>query len=155
MFWMTIYFISAYLLVAILLFCLRRTRHRFGPSQRIGLVSVLLLPLLPYIVVACQTIIYKRAMTPDVQQALMDTGLSDGNFTLLRILLITPTRTNVYVEEPCSAWPKVHPGDKTANVLHLRRVAGKWKLVDADAVWSDCGSATGNTFPPYASANEF
>lgn len=155
MFWTTIYFFSAYLLVAILLLCLRRTWCRPGLLHRIFLVSFLLLPLLPYIVVACQTVIFSKSLTPSVQQALMDTGLSNGKFTLLRVLLITPARTNVYVEEPCGSWPKIHPGDKTASVLHLRRVAGKWKLADSDAVWSDCGSATGNTFPPYPSANEF
>lgn len=155
MFWTSVYFISSCLLVLSLVFCVRRTQAKLRLWHCLGLILAISVPILPYGVVLFQTVNYGSLLTPDVRQALQDTGLSDGKFTLLRVLLLTPTHTNVYVEEPCNAWPKIHPNDRTASVLHLRREAGKWKLIYSDSVWSDCGSATGNTFPPYLNANEF
>lgn len=152
---MTLYFIAAYTVVAVLLVLLRQKKRSNGFMRQVGFLTLVLLPFLPYIIVASQTALSQKSLAPDVTQALIDTGMSNGRFTQLRVFRITSNRATVYVEEPCTSWPKPHPTDKAATILRLRRVSGKWKLVEWDSVWSDCGSAAGNTFPPYPSAKEF
>jgi hypothetical protein len=38
---------------------------------------------------------------------------------------------------------------ETGETVSLNRTLTGWKLGGWDAVWSDCGSADENTFPPY------
>ncbi len=155
MVWMTLYFIAAYAVVVTLIVLLRQQRRLPSRIRQVGLAVLLLLPCVPYIAVAGQTAIFGKSLAPYVMQALIDTGMSDGNLTRLRVFWITSDQTAVYVEEPCTSWPKPHLSDRTGSTLRLKRVLGKWKLVEWNSVWSDCGSAEGNTFPPYPNAKEF
>ena len=59
MFWMTVYFALAYGVVALLLLCLalrRRVAGRRVCGRRVT-VTLLLLPLAPYVIVAIQTVV--------------------------------------------------------------------------------------------------
>lgn len=76
-----------------------------------------------------------------------------GEIVTLRVMSMTPSRATVYVTEPCGLDLK---HGLAAHLITLRRSAARWELDEwVDTVWSDCGSAEGNTFPPFPEAREF
>ncbi len=121
-------------------------------ARRTITACFLLLPLSPYAAVAVQTRLFRAAMRLPVRQAALDTGMLSGKARLTRILSITPWWCDVEVIEPCSEGAccgKATDTGQDANVLTLTRTGSGWKLQEWDTVWSDCGNADGNTFPPY------
>ncbi len=148
MFWMFVYCVLSYMAVGITWAVVKRRlgKHK-GARQALGIV-LLLLPPLPYVAVYVQTAIYGTFMRADVRQALLDTGMSEGKVVRLRILFISPVYAQVLAEEPCSQGTE-------GTVLTLHWQSEHWKFADWDTTWSDCGSAEGNTFPPYPEAKEF
>ena len=152
MFWTAFYLLAAYAIVG-LIWRLCRAAMMRPPGRALGVV-LLAVPLLPYAAVAAQTAFYGKVMRPDVRRALLDTGMSEGDIRSLRVLYVTPWKAQVYVTEPCTAWP-AEAHSENGTTVSLRRAHGHWELGDYDTVWSDCGSAEGNTFPPYPEAKEF
>ena len=144
MFWIAVYLLASYAAMGLIWRLCRAVMTR--PPGWALTVLLLAVPLLPYVVVAAQTALYGGAMRPDVRRALLDISTSGGNIRSMRVLFLTPWEAQVYVTEPCTAWPaEAHTGDGTTVLL--TRVHGHWQSWDSDTIWSDCGSAEGNTFP--------
>jgi len=139
--------------VPILILTRRRRRPvRLAPFA----LAVTLLPWTPYAVVALQTAAFGPALRPYVITSFDTSGGMAGNPTrpLLRyrVLSISPRLASVYVVQPCGLDGK--PGN-CATVIDLKRTASGWDLDDYSTIWSDCGNATGNIFPPYPEGQEF
>ena len=152
MFSVLAYFILAYALGGTLGVLICAGLKKQTRTKRIVMVIFLLLPCLPYAVVAVQTSMFRAAMRLPVRQASLDTGMISGSAKITRILSLTPWWCDVEVIEPCSSGlccGKSPQTGQTANVLTLTRSGSGWRLQDWDTVWSDCGNADGNTFPPY------
>ena len=162
MFYVLVYFLFSYLLVAALYSGAKRILRalpgdRFGArrreSLRHGLLAVLLfLPVAPYALVAAQTALFLPSLRSAVLQAASDTGMMDDDVVPNRIFWLTPTDCYVAVREPFGETP---PISQTENVIHLRRSSSDWRLHDWYTAWSEVGSADGNTFPPVWDAKEF
>lgn len=118
--------------------------------------ALLLLPFFPYAVVAAQTAMYRTKILPDVRASSVYWGNPGEKYFVLRILTITPSRANVYVVTSCEGGMGTdRKNDKAGLLITFKHTSKGWKFVDYDATWSDCGSAEGNTFPPYPEAREF
>ncbi|MBC7806412.1 MAG: hypothetical protein H7145_09700 [Akkermansiaceae bacterium] len=164
MFYTTAYFLFAYLLVWGLSCITRRiiralpgdrfNAHRRTVAWRTCLAVLLATPFLPYAAVALQTAIFLPSLRPDIRQAMRDTSWSDGNFIGCRILWITPNTCHVAVRHLCFEDGSVEDG-QIEDVLILKKSPTGWRLHSWDTVWSDVGSAEGNTFPPTWDADEF
>ncbi len=163
-----VYFLGAYLAVAAVFVIAKRRlvphrqkERRKAFAYRLGL-ALLMLPWLPYLVVAAQTALFGRALLPSVYRAFDDCGgmCGDSKDKILTywILGITPFHAKVYLVQPCTGGML---GEKeqgrTGEVLELKRTPRGWRLQDwdGDGSWSDCGSAEGNVFPPDPQAKEF
>ena len=148
------YLFFAYVAVGTFSCLIRASLKKQKKARQIITVSLLLLPLLPYAIVAAQTALFGTIMRRPVRQALLDTGMSDGNISGMRVMAITPWESVVEVIEPCTGGMntdiKGRPlTGQDAQTVTLVRRGSVWRLEDYDTVWSDCGSADGNTFPPY------
>jgi len=129
-------------------------------AYRLGL-ALLVLPWLPYLVVAAQTALFGRALLPSVYLAFEDCGEMCGNpkdkILTYWILGTTPFHAKVYLVQPCMG--VMPPGEhgRSGEVLELKRTPKGWRLQgwDEDGSWSDCGSEEGNVFPPDPQAKEF
>lgn len=86
--------------------------------------------------------------------------LEDGEGTQIdetHVLAVTPFGAAVYVVVPCSDLDSMVADGQAAFVVRLVLRRGHWTLMDysdssdpVEVVWSDCGSADGNIFPPYS-----
>lgn len=158
MFYMTAYFVSAYGAVTLLLRLLLRRRtasDRVATNHagwRLTPPLLLLLPLVPYALVAIQTEIALPALQPALQAAIeKDCGIRVQPRTV-RVLRVLPVPV-VYAVLPCTGMAE---HGEVGTLYTFRRVKGAWQWDGVpDCAWSDCGSADGNTFPPYPEAKEF
>lgn len=153
MFWFLLYFMVSYGAVALGLTVLRALKV----SRRWKIVFsaiLLMLPLVPYARVAIQTALYKKELLPAFHAGTIHTG--GGEILTFRVLKVSPWRAEVYVVNPCEGGMGSNAkSDKVGWVMGLTKTSQGWKFADYDAVWSDCGSAEGNTFPPYPEAHSF
>lgn len=155
MFYCLLYFLVAYLLVAGLCAATGRVIKRLPGDRfdgerrrvtwRVSLAVLLSLPLLPYVLVAVQTALFLPSLRPAIRQAAHDATMIGDDTVPHRILWITPTVCYAVVRDPST--------DSTTRwqaefVITLRRTPTGWRLHKWDAVWSNTGSADGNTFPP-------
>jgi len=159
MFWMTIYFFVTFscVLAAIssFVFLFRRLRIKIV-WQFLCYAALLFLPFVPYAVVAAQTAMYRVEMLPDVRASSIYWGSPGEKYFVFRILNITPSRAKVYVVTSCEGGMGTdRENDKVGMLITLKHTSKGWKFANYDAAWSDCGSAEGNTFPPYPEAREF
>jgi hypothetical protein len=138
-----------------------RTRHARERRLRViryGYPVLLLAPLLPYAVVECQTAVLWPILSEPTRKALLDDGFSD-RIVFHKVLLACPGWTKVYVVTPClsreSESYASDSGEYRGTVAWLVWRSRGWKIAgdpnysNWGAVWSDCGSASGNVFPPY------
>lgn len=159
MFWMAVYFFITYGCVLAAIFganlLFRRLRVKLGWRLPVYLV-IALLPFVPYVIVAAQTAKYRAEILPALRASAIYWGDPNDKFLIFRILTITSSRADVYVVTPCKdGMGSDRKNDKVGLVIGLKRTAKGWEFADYDAAWSDCGSADGNTFPPYPEAKEF
>lgn len=155
MFWIGVYLFLAYTAVAIALVLLRRLWEKSSPVRWVLFIGILLAPFLPYVVVATQTALLGNTLRPAVRQAMLDTGMMDSEIVTMRVLSLSPWRAKVYVTEYCGSRPETRKSAQVGEIITLRLTPAGWKLAEWDVVWSECGSAEGNTFPPYPEAREF
>jgi hypothetical protein len=126
-----------FMLVALVL--LKRRRRRAA-------LAIALLPLVPYTWVLLNTILLNLVAGGESRQVV--SAYMDGNRILtLRCFWINPNYASVYAVTPCS-------GKDDQRLAVVFRIGFRpVRVVDADdsdvAVWSECGNAHGNTFPPY------
>lgn len=148
------YLVFSYVAVGTFICLIRASVKKQKKARQLITTSLLLLPLLPYAIVAAQTALFLPTMRRPVLQVLLDAGISDGNISALRVLTITPRQSVVEVIEPCTGGMNIDfkgrplTGEAAETVTLVRRGL-VWRVKDYDTVWSNCGSADGNTFPPY------
>ena len=147
MLWMIVYFTVGYLMVLVALVALYKCWEKPSKLRWATFALVLSAPLLPYLFVFFQTLAFGSFLRPHVLQAMKESGMLGDKIAIMRIMEFTPWFAEVYVAEPCSTNNK---SDTCLGVIvNMRRSATGWHLADWAAVWSDQGSAHGNTFPPY------
>lgn len=156
---MTIYFFVTFVCVFAVIFglALLFRRLRVKLVWQLPLYAVLmLLPFVPYAIVAAQTAKYRAEILPAVRASSVYWGDPKEKYFIFRILSVTPSRVNVYVVTPCEGGMGAdRKNDKVGMLITLKRASKGWEFDEYDAAWSDCGSADGNTFPPYPEAKEF
>jgi hypothetical protein len=146
------YFLVSYALVSplsIVLWVLSgRAAREWRWPLRYAAGVVLLLPLAPYVIVESQTAVLGPRLRAEVQRALRDIDGGNGEIHSLRVLSVRGGDVAAYVVSPCS--PHLTRGRRAASVIHLRNSEGGWRYTgDWETVWSQCGNADGNVFPPY------
>jgi hypothetical protein len=153
MFWFTLYLVTTYGAAGLLHVVVRRAWEQPRRTQGRLLRGIWMLPLLPYALIAAQTLCFGSALRPHLRQAMRDTGMLEGEPLIVRVMAVAPARATVYVTERCGSSPG---SGQVAELITLRRSGSRWLLAHWDGtVWSDCGSAEGNTFPPFPEAREF
>lgn len=158
------YFILTYLLAVLTIIALwlkviaRADYEKLKKRKRaVCLVAVILLilPSSPYIQVWIQTVLYAGVLTPTVNKAL-SINYDDKQILSLRVLSITETSAKVYVITPCSTSPPLNQNRFVGQIINISKHNGQWQYMDDyDVVWSDCGNADGNIFPPYAAKGDY
>lgn len=165
MFEMFFYFLFAYSLVLTFLFycgCRLQSRHarpdsfwrNWTPKHIIlATFTVLLLPTLPYRIVELNTALALPSVLPALRQEMNTEYAGDARILAIKVLLWTPMHEDIYVivqstvdDKPC-----------TVGELYTRELDHDgWNWVGGpNAAWSDCGSASGNVFPPYPAKGEW
>ena len=159
MFWMTVYFFVTFICVFAAVICFAYVSHRLHVKliwQLSCYAVFLFLPFVPYAVVAVQTAKYRAEILPAVRASSIYWGNSKDKYVIFRILSIAPSRVNAYVVTSCEGGMGTDKkNDKVGTTITLKQTSQGWEFVEYAAVWSDCGSAEGNTFPPYPEAREF
>ena len=161
MFWITVYLVTTYSLALLALgggiYAL--SRWAVPRKTRLALAGILtvfflLLPLWPYAQVAWQTQQHRNELLPAFMKEAKHT--ISGELTtpplVFRVLEFTPRRAVVYAEEHCVL---EDIDGRSGWTMTLKKRERGWEFSDYDAVWSDCGSAEGNIFPPYPGARSF
>lgn len=116
----------------------------------IGWACLILFFMLPYIVVEIQTLLVRSWVYPLVKKAAEETMGYSPQVYALKVLRLTPTHVRCYVVLPCGVSRESDGTIKRMGVVYVFRNNGKaWILETAEGIWSDCGSAQGNVFPPY------
>jgi hypothetical protein len=163
MFWMTVYFVLAYGVVALLLLRLALRRRFVGRrvsstetrGKRVTVALLLLLPLAPYAIVTIQTVVMLPWLQPALTKAMEEDYGKGVHPRIVRVLRVVPVSV-VYAVLPC--WETRRTVDKreVGALFTFQRSHGAWQWDGVpDCAWSECGSADGNTFPPYPEASEF
>ncbi len=161
MFWFLFYFAITYSLTLVVLGGCLYALWRWVAQRKIRFilagvlaVSLLALPLWPYAQVAWQTQQYRDELLPAFMKEAGHT--ISGEITtpplIFRVLEYSPRRAVVYAVESCG---ETNSGQRWGWTMKLRTKGRGWEFSDYNAVWSDCGSAEGNTFPPYPEARSF
>ena len=144
-----LYFGVAYLLIALIiaigvkwirLSALLRKHCLLG---WVMLMGVLALPFLPYLTVDVQTAMHRDELEPAVRQAI---ALIDATAEVqdTKVMSIDRRSANVLVTYRATY------GYRAADLVRVSRVHGRWCFRgDYTTIWSEGGSADGNTFPPY------
>lgn len=148
MFWTVAYLCVSYGCVCAFLFALSRS----NAFRRIKVVwfavtfAVALVPLIPYARVAVQTARYGKELESALHATKETMAVMEPSdtFSILRVLDITATEAELYLADESGGY-----------VVRFVRRANKWAYKDDDVVWSNRGSAEGNTFPPYPEARSF
>ena len=156
------YLFAAYLLIFLII-----RRISFASSSRLArqdsrlskrwlsivIGFLLLLPLLPYVVVETQTLFLGRSVLPIARKAMRQIGY-DEHVRSLRVLSSRPGWRKVYVVIPCTG---LESSGFSGFVIEVARANGKWGFITGtdQCIWTDCGSADGNVFPPYPSKGSY
>jgi hypothetical protein len=152
-FYVTLYLVVTYAIAGPVAYRISRSpspRERPSWAARYGALLVLSLPLLPYAWVEVQTLAAGPALFSATRQALI-AEYEHGPIMFYKVLAAAGGRARVYVVVPCPG-----PGNRTGLTYDFVRTPRGWRYTrEWNAVWSDCGSAEGNVFPPYFGAREF
>lgn len=157
MFYTTVYFVFAYGIICVGILAIGAIIKQLKIRPAVGAVIkvlLLLVPLLPYARVAVQTAIYKKPMRNEVRKALASMEEQSDDIVTFRVLNINSSRAEVYIVQPCGA-PKDRSYLRSATIFYFKHTTKGWDFDTYGSPWSDCGSAEGNTFPPYLDADEF
>ncbi|MES2462278.1 MAG: hypothetical protein V4671_16955 [Armatimonadota bacterium] len=161
MFYLFFYLVVSYSIVGALLFTVKAVMELFPHAPRRLVFRYLtiigmLLPFTPYAVVATQTSLYRAEMEPAVRRALADgIGGADDPIRIMRVLKISPSYAEVYIVQPYARIGGIWTDEAVGLVIRFGKTPNGWQYQEYDCVWSDGGSADGNTFPPYLEAKEF
>lgn len=156
-----LYMVASYLVVGILAYIVFRSARQHLIEKRghrntwlWPLLAVLfLLPLAPYAVVESRTAYWRASLLPATQQALAE--ISGGSEPMLsfKVLSVQQNQAEVYAVT-LRRNPK--PLCASGLAMTLAKTAKGWQFTgNYRAVWSDCGSASGNIFPPYPDKSDY
>lgn len=157
MFYVTLYFAICYGIGGAIIRLVNPVLKRRANGLLIGSalkITLLFLPFVPYGVIAAQTAIHQKTMRTEVRNALISMGEIGDDVVVLRVLKINSSRAAVYITQPCDM-PQENMKGHRASILYFKHTTIGWHFDTYDVPWSDCGSADGNTFPPYLEAKEF
>lgn len=112
---------------------------------------LILLPFLPYLCVECQTMVARRWCETTIQRAVCATEGWQAPILQLKVLRLSSHHMQVYVVTKCRSLVSTGNGNQCAGMVYkLKWVHGQWVFTgDWEVIWSECGSAKGNVFPPY------
>jgi hypothetical protein len=114
------------------------------------LILILLAPIAPYARVTWLTWRYKTALLPAVRAAVAEINGQPLDVRACRIMAVNGMKADVFVVTPCTPLDGKRTHECVGEVYTLVRKGSAWKFSgDYRTVWSDCGSADGNLFPPY------
>lgn len=131
----------------------RRSRLFWQTVSGLFIVLLLLLPTMPYVMVEFKTRFYKAELLPAIHNALREIGSSEEIFSL-KVLLINRKQAVVYVVTPCAEQKEADATQYVAETIELLRTHNRWRFLgEYSCIWSDCGNADGNVFPPYPSGS--
>jgi len=132
-------------------FAASRTTLVYGISV---ITALILLPLTPYALVELATTRLLPRLRPAISEAVR--VIDGGNEVRdIKVLSVSTDHARIYVVTPCFIDYPVPRRGWSATLLTLRRRGDSWYFEgDYETVWSDCGSADGNVFPPYASKGD-
>ena len=154
-FYVAFYVAAAYAVVGPLAYFVFRRRRQRGTSPRtswLAVLAILLLPLSPYAGVEVLT----AALGPELLAAAQRFEGWDARrvpVVSYKVLWAGIGEAQLYLVVPCDEPPH---DEHAGYLIRLRRSGRGWSAVDSlDIVWSDCGSAEGNVFPPYFGPREF
>lgn len=105
---------------------------------------LIILPRAPYAWVEVQTMIFQPVITQEVKETMHSNWMSKHQARIYIVSRDELPPNSVFCEsnKPCLC----HRGD----IINLLNTSKGWKFNgDYSTVWSDCGSADGNIFPPY------
>jgi hypothetical protein len=116
-------------------------------SLRVFGILLLICPFIPYLVVEINTSAYGQTFYNVIKNS-EGTGVS-GQIYMLKVLQISRIDAAIYVVSPCDS-----SGKELVNcvgaVIEFRRDTDGWKFTgNRNTMWSDCGTASGEVFPPY------
>jgi hypothetical protein len=124
----------------------RTSPQRWGAWY--GTAFLAAVPILPYLAVEARTAAHYRSLAPAVRQALRQDGGPD-QFLYFRVLSSTAREARVLVVAECAPGSAAR-GKRMGLALEFRRQKRGWTWSGGgDTVWSDCGDASGNVFPPF------
>lgn len=154
-FYVAFYVAAAYAVVGPLAYFVFRRRRWPRTSRRaswLAALAILLLPLSPYAAVEVLT----AALGPELVAAAQRFEGWDARrapVVSYKVLWAGIGEAQLYMVVPCDEPPhEEHAG----HVIRLRRSGRGWRALDSlDCLWSECGSAEGNVFPPYFGPREF
>ena len=145
-------FVSFAFIVLCVLVLWRRSGNREKSKwrRRCWTIGILLIPLIPYVVVELQTRFVGPSLASTVRSEATRTGLDE--IAMMKVIRFRPGFAKVYIVGRSSIQPQCFSGE----TLEFVRSGHEWRFIGSwDTVWSDCGSADGNVFPPYAAEGEF
>ena len=154
-FYVAFYVAAAYAVVgpwAYYVFRRRRANMRARRTSWLVALAILLVPLLPYIAVEALTATLGRQLVTATQRS-RDWAGNRAPVVSYKVLWAGPQEAHLYLVAPCDN----PPDEENAGYLfRLRRSGRTWSVVDTpECIWSDCGNAEGNVFPPYFGIREF
>ena len=157
MFWFVAYFAVLYGGLIFLLVAASQLLRKSKMSRRLKIAALVVAPLLPYARVSAQTALFQRALMPAFRAASTDLNGGWQAPTIFRILSVSSSRATVYAVNSCSGvMGSDAKNDAIGETLEFKKTRDKWQFTgNYDTIWSDCGSAEGNTFPPYPEAKSF
>lgn len=162
MIYVIIYFIFLYSFVAVIISSTGITKKK----KPILLCVLLISPILPYIWIEVQTTLLKPQLMNVTKKAVRELGMPNVKLVKLKVLSISSAKAKIYIvsrnqlpsdvpnavfcgsDDPCICYG--------GDIIYLSKISQRWKFNgDYSAVWSDCGSADGNIFPPYLSKGDY
>jgi hypothetical protein len=162
MFLMALYFgLSLVIMLPLMITYVNLRRHSAAGFPRSGNALrwlaqssiLLMLPLIPYAIVEARTAVLGRRLMPAVVSALRELYYSQ-EIVAFKVLSYQGGTAEIYVVTPCPDVEGQSGFSGDTIVLHKRDAY--WKFTgEYNTVWSDCGSADGNIFPPYPSKGDY
>jgi hypothetical protein len=127
------------------------TRKRCLRASLVGFI--LLLPVQPYVAVAVQGVLFAKHLRPFVSAAVANSGYGPEIYEL-RVLAFDGLTARVYAVTQCNCFaPSSCRIGRVGIELLLTRHGDNWVTTDDpdSVVWTDCGNADDNVFPPFPS----
>jgi hypothetical protein len=123
----------------------------------IACALLLIAPAIPYILVNYWTQKYGAEFDMHVESALKSIGAaSDSCILEFKVLRITKSSASIYVVSNCESLSGYYDSGYIGTIIYFVKGKDGWLYTGRyDTVWSDCGSANGNVFPPYRGRGEY